>query len=170
MRRIPSTPARSLAGAISLALAFTLAAAAAGRDRAADDDDAKALAVKLLTAGAAKFDAKDAPGLAATYTDDAVLTSVSRESGGTLKTEVYRGKADIEKVYNDHFKGDASFHARNNVDYARHAGPDILIVGGVFEPDAQAADPIKIPFVQVRVKQGDAWKIANIQIFILTGK
>jgi ketosteroid isomerase-like protein len=155
---------RTTLAVLAVALPLSLRTAAAG-------DDAKAQAEKLLTAGAKMFEAKDAKGLAATYTGDAAITAVTREKdSGKLKTEVTRGRADIEKTYGDMFKGDATFHAKNTIEYARWAGPDILVVAGHFEPDTQSSEPIKVPFVQVRVKEGDAWKIANLQLFILLEK
>jgi len=153
--------ASTLSLALALALAFSLTHAAAA------DDNGRAAAEKFLAAGARMFDAKDAKGLAATYTEDAVVTAYSRDSNTSdLKTETRHGHADIEKVYIDVFNGDATFHAKNTIEYVRQPSPDVLIVTGTFEPDSQVSNPIKVPFVQVRHKKGDAWKIASMQIFV----
>src|SRR4051812_5512804 len=153
------------------ALAVTLALSpCAGTARPADDE-AKATAETLLTAGARLFDAKDPKGLADTYTDDAVITSLSRERNTRkIKTEVYRGRDAIEKVYGDVFKGDAAFHARNTIGHVHRIAPDVLVITGHFEPDTEASESIKVPFAQVRVKQGDAWKIASLELLLLLDK
>jgi hypothetical protein len=44
------------------------------------------------------------------------------------------------------------------------------VIAGFFEPDTTASEPIKVPFVQVRKKQGDAWKISTLQLFLLLDK
>jgi ketosteroid isomerase-like protein len=130
------------------------------------DDDAKAVAVKALDAGAAMFDARDAKGLAATYLDDAVLTVVTRDgSTKELKKEVKYGRTQIEEYYQTLIKSDSTFHAKNHVEFARYGGADILLVGGNFVPDSTAGNGLAIPFVQVRVKRGDAWKIMSMQVF-----
>src|SRR5262249_20573601 len=94
----------------------------------ADDDEAKATAEKLLTAGARLFDAKDAKGLADTYTDDAVIIGLTREKDTRkIKTDVVRGRDAIEKTYRDLFKGDTTFHARNTVKHVHRVAPDVLV-------------------------------------------
>jgi ketosteroid isomerase-like protein len=149
--------------AVALPLSFSLRPAAA--------DEAQAQAEKLLTAGAKMFDAKDAKGLAATYTDDAVITSLTRDKNSReIKTQTYIGRETIEKTYVDMFKGDATLHAKNTIKHVYQIAPDVLAIAGEFSPDTQASDPIKIPFVQVRVKQGDAWKIASLQLLLLLDK
>ena len=135
---------------------------------AAPDDADREIAVKALNAGAAMFDAKDAKGLAATYSDDAVLKMISRDIGsGGLKIETKHGRAEVEEAYRELFKGDTVYHAKNTVEFVRKVGPDVLIITGYFEPDSQATDSMKIPFVQVRHKQGDVWKITDIQVFVI---
>ena len=150
--------------ALAVTLSLSLPAHAA-------DEDAKMAAVKLLAAGAKLFDAKDAKGLAATYTDDAVIRAVSRDNDTReLKTEDYHGRDAINKAYDKVFDNDAIFHAKNTIEYVQQPGPDVLVIAGHFVPDTQASDPIKVPFVQVRKKQGDAWKISTLQLFLLLDK
>jgi ketosteroid isomerase-like protein len=154
-------------------MAFALPLALLTGPAVAADDDAKAIAEKFLAAGAKMFDAKDAAGLAATYTDDAVITAISREdksTTGKLKIEVTRGRADIEKAYRDMFKPDAVFHAKNTVKQAHLLAPDVLVVAGEFDLDTQAPESIKVTFIQVRTKQGDAWKIVSLEVLFLLDK
>jgi ketosteroid isomerase-like protein len=159
---------RTTLTALAFALPLLLLAAPAV---AADDAEAKATAEKLLTAGEKLFIAKDAKGLAATYTDDAVITSLSRDNNSrAIKTQTYIGRETIEKTYVDLFKGDATLHAKNTIKHVYRIAPDVLAIAGEFTPDTQASDPAKVPFVQVRVKQGDAWKIASMQLLLLLDK
>lgn len=125
-------------------------------------DDPIAVARKLLETGSALFDAKDAASLAATYTEDAEVVAYSVEESGQVKTEVRRGRAEIEKIYSDLFRGDSSFRTRNDVEYATFAGEHLLIIGGKFTLNT-GSEPI--PFIQVRVKQGDRWLMKNLQLF-----
>jgi ketosteroid isomerase-like protein len=156
--------------AVMISVALSLAAGRAAMSRAVDDP-AKEIAVKVTTAGAAMFNARDAKGLALTYTDDARLEIYSRDNAtGSLKTETRVGRADIESYYASLFKSDDVPHARNTVEHARLIEPDLLTIIGVFEPNTEAAEPLKLPFVQVRARQGDSWKIVNLQIFILPQK
>jgi uncharacterized protein (TIGR02246 family) len=151
-----------------LAAVLPLLLAPAARALAPAEDEARALAVKVTTEGAAKFNTRDAKAMAATYLDDAELTLISREKDtGAFKTEVTRGRADIEAFYEKFFKDTQEVRAKNTVEYARLLDPEMLLISGVFEPDTQSADPLRLPFVQVRVKQGDAWRIARLQLFIV---
>src|SRR4051794_35509698 len=79
-RAFPMT-CKPITAALVLTLGSVLASAPAAR---ADekDDEAKAIARKVTTAGAALFDARDAKGLALTYTDDARLEIYSKDSAG----------------------------------------------------------------------------------------
>ncbi|MFO0950262.1 MAG: hypothetical protein U0835_03750 [Isosphaeraceae bacterium] len=154
---------------VMLAAVLACSAAAFRAALAADDkDEPKAIAVKALTAGAALFEAKNAKGIAETYTEDAVLTVVTRENDTRkIKKEVRHGRADIEAYYVELFKSESPLHSKNTVEFARWAGPDAVIISGYFEPDTTSADSLKLPFVQTRVKEGDSWKITEIQVFFL---
>lgn len=148
------------AGAFTAVLMLTSLASAQ------TDDQAKAIAVKVTTAGAAAFDTKDAKAMAATYTDDAQLHWVTRnKDSSAIETESKRGRAEIEAFYVELFKGADAFHAKNTVEYARWISDDLLMIAGVFEPDTQSAEPMKLPFVQIRIRQGDAWRIMSLQVF-----
>ncbi len=158
---------------LPLALAFALVFTAPVFVRAADpkDDEAKAIAVKVTTAGATLFDAKDAAALAATFTEEARLeVTFKGKDDATSKNEIKQGRSRIEAYYRELFKGDAAFHAKNTVEYARAIGPDMILFAGTFVPDAQAAEPWKIAFVQVRSKHGEDWKVVNMQVFVILDK
>jgi hypothetical protein len=150
------------------ALAAALVLSTTAVALAADDAD-REIAVKALTAGAAMFDTKDAKGIAATYADDAVLTIVGKEKDtGDLKTQVKNGRGEIEAYYRDDiFKPDSTYHARNTVEYTRKLAPDLLLIAGYFEPDTQSNSSMKLPFVQVRQKQGDTWRIKTLSLYII---
>ncbi|WP_169976742.1 YybH family protein [Tautonia rosea] len=125
--------------------------------------DAAATATRLLEAGAATFNSKDAAGMAANYTDDAAITLYST-TDSSMQTQHYRGKERIQKLYADLFKDSAQITSRNVVEYARFVGPDLLVIGGTFEPDIGGS--LILQFVQVRVREeGGVWRIQNLQLF-----
>lgn len=150
------------------ALVFTLALAPVA---ARADDDAKAIAVKATAAGAALFDARDAKGLAATYADDARIEVYSKDKDSSaLKVEPKVGRAEIQAYYEEIFKTLSTLHAKNTVENVRRIDGDLIVFSGVFEPDAESAESWKVPFTQIRARQGDAWKIVSLQIFIVPKK
>jgi len=129
----------------------------------AADDDAKTVAQAFLDKGAALFSDKDAPSLAATYTDDAELVVVMKSPSET-KYESKRGTAEIENFYRELFKSNDPIQAKNTIEYARHIDPDTLMVAGVFELHQGDSD-LKLPFVQIREKRGASWKIHHLRVF-----
>ena len=156
-----------IAAALALALAIATAPLIA---RAAGTEEARAAAVAALNAGAALFDARDAAGIAATYTEDAVLSLVGQD-GNTraVKTEIKHGRSEIESYYQTLFRPGTTYHARNTVEFVRRLGPDLLMIAGHFEPDCTRPSSMKLPFVQVRVKQAETWRILNLQVFVVPG-
>jgi ketosteroid isomerase-like protein len=148
---------------LSLVLLVPTAALAA-------DQDAKQLAQAILTKGAALFDTRDAAAMAATYAENAEITTYSKDNQtGALKTETGRGRANIQKAYADLFKNrSSSTRCRNVVEDAHFVGPDLLVIRGMFILDV--ADEHPIPFIQVRTKQGDKWLILNLQLFGVSEK
>ena len=151
--------------------ALIVAAAVQGARAQGDGDAARGIAGKATAEGAAMFDLRDAKGLSMTYTDDARLEVYSRESGGEgLKTEIRTGRADIQSYYENLFKSTITIHARNTVEHARLIEPGMLTISGVFEPNTESAEALKVPFIQVRTKQGESWKIVNLQLFIMPQK
>lgn len=133
---------------------------------AIEDDQATMIAKQVTTAGAAMFSAKDAKGLAATYQENAQLIGIERSKEGTIRLEIKQGRGEIQAFYESLFKDDAVFHARNTVEHARKIEPDLLLITGTFEPDAEAAEIIKIPFTQIRQREGNDWRIVSLQIVV----
>jgi hypothetical protein len=147
--------------ALTMAFGFLLAPLA---------DDATQIAVKLTTDGATNFDRKDAKTLAESYTEDAMLTLVVKEKDSDgLKTEIKRGRGEIQASYESLFKDAGVIHSHNTVEHARRINDNILVITGVFEPGL-FNDAIKVAFVQTRVRQNDKWLISNMQIFLLEQK
>jgi hypothetical protein len=134
----------------------------------ADDKDAKKVAQATLDKGAALYDARDAAALAATYAEDAQVHWIDKDnSTGELKDSVKNGRAEVESMYRDLFKGnDEKTTSRNTVEYARFVAPDLLVIHGVFQPNVDKEG--KYPFVQVRVKQGEKWLMKSLQLFAIS--
>jgi ketosteroid isomerase-like protein len=133
-------------------------------------DEAMNLARKITEEGAATFSKADAKAMAAYYTENAIVFVQSKNDEGHSVKE-YDGKAEIERLYADLFKnGHGTLRAKNTVEYARLLAPDLLVIAGMFEPDQLAVKPMKVPFYQVRVKQGDKWLIHSLRLFVLPQK
>jgi len=144
-----------------LALALLLPTAAL-----AADPDAKTVAQDILTKGATLFDTRDAAAMAATYTEEAELSLISKDKDtGKYKVENTHGRTSIERFYQDFFKDrKPGTTSRNVVEFAQSAGPDVLVIYGRFTPDV--AQGTAFPFVQTRVKDGDRWLIISIQLYL----
>jgi ketosteroid isomerase-like protein len=154
-----------------LALTLCLTLLATPALRADDQDDPKAIAVKVTAAGAALFDARDAQGLAQTYADDARLDIYSKDKDtGALKLETKVGRAEIQASYEMMFKTLETIHARSTIEHARRLDADLIAFSGVFEPNTESTEPLKLPFTQVRARHGDSWKIVSLQLFIVFPK
>ena len=132
-------------------------------------DEAMKLATKMTEEGAATFSKADAKAMAAYYTEDAIVFLQSKSDDGHSVKE-YDGKAEIERLYADLFKEPKTIRAKNTVEYARLLAPDLLVIAGTFEPNQLAAKPMKVPFYQVRVKQGEKWLIHSLRVFVLPEK
>jgi ketosteroid isomerase-like protein len=140
---------------------------ASAQDQAADE--ALKLAKKLTDEGAATFSKADAKAMAAYYTDNATIFFESRDES-EISIKEYDGRAEIEKLYADLFKDPSQVHGKNTVEYAKLLASDVLVIAGTFVPNENAADPIKVPFYQVRHKQGDKWLIHSLRIFFVPEK
>jgi hypothetical protein len=151
---------------VPLALAMLLPS------QAGSDRDAKALAQDILTKGAALFDTRDAAAMAATYAEGAEVLVASRDQDtGRIKVQTYHGRADIQKGYADLFEDRSpSARSRNVVEAAHFLGPDLLAIHGTFTLDTRDSNAEGIPFIQVRVKQGDAWRILTLELFAVSEK
>ncbi len=155
--------------ASTLAIVGVLFAAARSPGQERGADEAMNLARKLTEEGAATFSMADAKAMAAYYTEDALVFLQGKNDAG-YSVKQYDGRAEIERLYADFFKEPATIRAKNTVDYARLLAPDLLVIAGTFEPNQLAAKPLRLPFYQVRVKQGEKWLIHSVRIFVLPEK
>jgi len=148
-------------------LVFGLACLAPTLAAGADDKEALALAQGLLDKGSALFDTRDSAAMAATWAEDGRLTWFGRdEATGDLNRSVKEGRAQVEEIYRDAFRDkDNKTTSRNTVGSASLIAPDLLLIRGTFEPDI--SNKGKYPFVQVRVKKGDAWLVKDLQFFVI---
>jgi hypothetical protein len=133
----------------------------------ADDKDAKMVAQNVLDKGAALFDTRDAAAMAATYTEDAQLLWIDKDSSsGEIKVSVKKDRAEIESLYRDLYKdAKEKTTSKNTVESARFIGADLMVIHGVFQPNVDKNG--KFPFVQTRVKQGDKWLIKILQLYVI---
>jgi hypothetical protein len=132
----------------------------------AQEKDAKAVAQEVLDKGSALFDTRDAAAMAATYTEDAQLLWIDKDSSTSeIKVSVKKDRSEIESLYRDPCK-DATEKttSKNTVEFARFVAPDLMVIQGVFQPNIEK--PAKFPFVQMRVKQGDKWLLKNLQLYV----
>ena len=134
----------------------------------AQDKDAKMVAQEVLDKGSALFDTRDAVAMAATYTEDAELLWIDKDSTtGEIKVSAKKDRTEIESLYRDLFK-DAKEQttSKNTVEYARFVGADLMVIHGVFQPNVDKQG--KFPFVQMRLKQGEKWVIKNLQLYVIS--
>ena len=134
----------------------------------AQDKDAKTVAQDVLDKGSALFDMRDAVAMAATYTEDAQLQWIDKDSTtGEIKVTVKRDRTEIESLYHDLFKdAKEKTTSKNTVEFARFVGADLMVIHGVFQPNVDKQG--KFPFVQTRVKQGEKWVIKNLQLYVIS--
>jgi hypothetical protein len=133
----------------------------------ADEKDAKTIAQEFLDKGATLFDRRDWAALAATYHEDAQIDLVSKdESTGDLKSDVKKGRAEIEAFYQDIFKNNnEATTSKNTVEYARLVTSDMMIIHGTFQPDT--TKELKIAFVQMRTRKDDKWILRSLQLYAM---
>lgn len=136
---------------------------AAARPRpAVQKTEAEKLAETLLKTGSDLFDAKDALGLAASYTEDGEIHLIDNQNG-QHRDEFKRGRSEIEQLYRDMFRDAPTVDSENRVEFARLVAPDVLMIHGRFRPNL--GEP-EMPFVQTRIKQGGEWRIQRILLFL----
>jgi hypothetical protein len=147
-----------------LAVALTLCLSNSAR---ADDTDAKTVAQDVLDKGAALFDKHDAAAMAATYTEDAQLEWVEKDSAaGGIKIETRKGREEIEALYRDFFKDQKeATTSKNTVEFARFISPELMVVHGAFQPNV--ANDAKFQFVQLRYKKDDKWMLKSLTLFVI---
>jgi len=153
--------------AAGLVLSALFVVSVQGQDQGADE--AMKLAKKLTEAGAATFNTANAKAMAAYYTEDAKVFLQSRGDSG-ISIKEYDGRGEIEGLYADLFKDPGTIQSKNTVEYAKLLASDVLVIAGTFEPNQNAANPLKVPFYQVRLKQGDRWLINSLRVFVVAEK
>jgi hypothetical protein len=136
----------------------------------ADEKDAKAVAQGVLDKGSALFDTRDAAAMAATYTEDAQLLWIDKDSStGEIKLSVKKDRSEIESLYRDLFKdAKEKTTSKNTVEFARLITPDVMVIHGVFQPNIDKPD--KFTFVQTRVKVGDGWLMKVLELYVLAAE
>jgi hypothetical protein len=150
------------------ACAFVLCAAATAAPQAVfAADDARTVAQQVLDRGASLFDSRDAKAMASTYAPDATIEILSKDNDtGSYKSEVTRGHDAIVDGYTKIFADRSpSAKSKNVVEYAHTIGDDLLIIHGTFTPTV--GEDLTVPFVQIRTRQGDAWKMLRLQLFLV---
>jgi hypothetical protein len=132
------------------------------------EKDAKTVAQDVLDKGAALFDTRDAAAMAATYTEDAQLLWIDKDSTtGEIKITVKKDRTEIESLYHDLWKdAKEKTTSKNTVEFARFVGSELMVVHGVFQPNVDKDG--KFPFVQMRIKQGEKWLIKNLQLYVIS--
>jgi hypothetical protein len=151
------------------ALAVPGTGISAGQDVRSHDSppsEAEQIARRVLKAGSDLFDAKNAQALAATYTDDGIIHIISKSEDGSYKNDTKRGRAEIEQFYRELFQDAAPIDSENTLEFARLIAPDLLVVHGRFRPNTGQKE---LPFVQMRIKQGPAWQLKELWLFLSPG-
>jgi hypothetical protein len=130
-------------------------------------EEAKALASRLLDAGAATFDRRDAVGMAATYEEDARIILVkSRRDAEGVELDIRSGREAIRKGYEEVFSNRQPDHrCRNTIEHAERLNERTLLIRGRFALNRDQGD--SVTFVQTRVRTGAEWRIAVMQLFEL---
>ena len=157
----------SLITAAALVLSACCVITAQGQDPGVDE--AMKLAKKLTEQGSATFNTANAKAMADYYTADAKVTMHSRNDEG-ISIKEYDGREEIQGLYADLFKDRGTIRSKNTVEYAKLLASDVLVIAGTFEPNLDADKPLKVPFYQVRLKQGDKWLINSLHIFVVGEK
>jgi hypothetical protein len=134
----------------------------------AQEKDAKTVAQDVLNKGAALFDTRDAAAMAATYTEDAQLLWIDKDSTtGEIKVTVKKDRTEIEALYHDLFKdAKEKTTSKNTVEFARFVSTELMVIHGVFQPNVDKEGTF--PFVQMRIKQGEKWLIKNLQLYVIS--
>ena len=130
-----------------------------------DEAQARKIAEKVTTDGAAIFDTLDAHDMAATYDEKGVLTVFRREKE-SIEREAHEGRAKVEAAYAELFKSPETIKSRNVVEHARLITPDLLTIDGTFDMNTLKPDSIKVSFHQVRREQGGKWLVLSMEIVV----
>ncbi len=125
-------------------------------------EQAQAIAEQALKAGSELFRSRNAEALANTYTENGEIHLISRRNG-ELNVEVRKGRNAVLDFYEEIFEHEGTIDATNTVESARLIGSDLLVINGRFRPEAGKGE---FPFVQLRTKQGEDWKLQTLWFFI----
>ena len=130
--------------------------------------EARDLAHELLTTGAALFDKHDAAAMASSFMENGEIQMLLKQQDGSgFKRDARTGRTAIQEGYAEVFKNvTPEMRSRNVVESARYIGNDLLEISGTFTPNVDKPDD-SVPFVQVRVRNGGAWKIQSVHIYVL---
>ena len=166
MMTAPKVPWAALAlsfAVLSLAAAPPASAQQAGAQRfqstptsPAPTDAADRLRAEAATVNARRdelFARRDAAGIAAMYTPDAIYVEL------LPRLEMMEGHARIEEHFRELFDAQAT-ELRYSVTSARMIGPDAALVGGDYVMVANGKR-IAGHFVQILRREGSTWKIAS---------
>lgn len=155
------SPLRMLSASV-LICSLTALSVSAQEVTTPQDEAAMKLARELTDAGTKMFAAGDGAGLAAQYLEDAEIVEKTVESVGPPTVKFHRGGDAIRKVY-ENIKDLTKFNLTNEVHYARFVTPDTLVIAGdlLMSENAQTK---RLPFMQVRRKSGDSWKILCLEL------
>ena len=151
---------------VTLAASAVTAPAQEGQSQPSPPSEADQIARRVLKAGSDLFDAKNAPALAATYTEDGIIHIIARNEDGSYKDDTKHGRAEIERFYRELFQDSAPIDSENTVEFARLIAPDLLVVHGRFRPNTGQKE---LPFVQMRIKQGPEWQLKTLWLFLSSG-
>ncbi len=152
--------------AATLAAGSLLLASPAAPAADTPPDEARRIAEKVTTAGAALFDAHDARAMGATYDEKALLTLFEKEDG-VLTRQSHEGRAKIESLYAKVFENPRTIKSRNTVDRARLLAPDLLAIDGTFDVNTLDPNSPKVAFHQVRQRKDGKWLVLTMEISIL---
>ena len=119
------------------------------------------IAERVLKDGSDLFDAKNAEGLAATYTENGEIHLLDKREN-EYRDDVIRGRPEIERFYRGGFKDARVIDSENRVEFARFVSPDVLVIHGRFRPNVGEDE---LSFVQMRVMRDDRWQLRTLWLF-----
>lgn len=132
------------------------------------DVAALSIARQVLTTGAAMVALGDYEGVAGQFTDDGELVTKSLKASGPPEIQVFRGSGQLLTWFKvvENLRG---FTVVNNVEYARLVAPDLLYITGTLDLTGTDQQTTRLPFSQIRIQEGAAWKIINYQVIFPGG-
>jgi hypothetical protein len=132
------------------------------------DVAALSIARQVLTAGAAMVALGDDVGVAGQFVADGELVTKTLKSSAPPEILIYRGEEQLRNWFKV-VQGLRGFAVVNSVEYARLVAPDLLYITGTLDLTSPDLKTTRLPFSQIRVQQGEMWKIINYQIIFSGG-